>query len=273
MYSKRLPLLSKRYNMKDLETAYKLINKNFTILLIVGLAVWGGYNWNKVRSLGTTPIAQAPGSADALGAEAPTAPTGPAGPGTDQLNKTPKVTKEDHIRGNKNAKIVLIEYSDYECPFCAKFHPTMQQVIEEMGDKVAWVYRHYPLPFHPNAQKSAEGSECIAKLSGNDAFWKYSDALADAVNKDGRLSPEAIDAAATTAGVNMTAFKSCLDSDEMATKVKDMSGAGGVAGISGTPGTIVVVDGKAQELIPGALPFSSTNPNDPSVEKILKQYL
>lgn len=266
MYSERLPLLNKEYNMKDFATAFKLINKNFTILLIVGLAIWGGYNWNKVRSLGTTSITQIQDSPDTLGVQAPTDPTGPTGPTAEQLGKAPKVTGADHIRGNKNAKVVLIEYSDFECPYCAKFHPTMQQVVEEMGDKVAWVYRHYTLPFHPNAQKSAEGSECVAKLGGNDAFWKYSDAISIATESEGKLSPEAIDAAATAAGVNMTAFKSCLDSDEMATKVKDIAGAGGVAGITGTPGTIIVVDGKAQELIPGALPFAS-------VKTMIEKYL
>jgi len=252
--------------MKDLQTTFKLINKNFTLLLIVGLAIWGGYNWNKVRSLGDNSIAGIQDTGGVLGAGDPAVPTGPTGPSADQLDKAPQVSGADHVRGNKNAKVVLIEYSDYECPFCAKFHPTMQQVVEEMGDKVAWVFRHYPLPFHPNAQKAAEGSECVAKLGGNDAFWKYSDAISKATTKDGKLSPEAITSAAQVAGVNMTAFKSCLDSDEMATKVKDIAGAGGVAGISGTPGTIIVVDGKAQELIPGALPFAS-------VKTMIEQYL
>lgn len=246
-------------SQNDLQTTFQLINRNFTMIIIVVLAVWGGYNWNRAESLSKngTPSAAAPTVA---------APTEPSGPTEAQLGKLPKVENKDYIRGNAKAKVVLVEYSDFECPFCARFHPTMVQLMDEMGDKVAWVYRHYPLSFHPNAQKSAEGAECVGKLGGNDAFWKYADALADVTSTNGKLSPEAIIEAAATAGVNASSFKSCLDSDEMAQVVKDQATAGGNAGVTGTPGTLVVVDGEAKELIPGALPYASVKA---TVEKYL----
>lgn len=89
----------------------------------------------------------------------------------------PAVSTDDHLRGNKDARLVLIEYSDYECPFCQQFHPSMTQLMSEYGDKIGWVYRHYPLSFHPSAQKAAEASECVAKLTDDETFWEYSDAL------------------------------------------------------------------------------------------------
>ena len=86
------------------------------------------------------------------------------------------VTAEDHIRGSLDADIIIVEYSDFECPFCARFHPTMGQIVNEYDGKVAWVYRQFPLEqIHAKARPLAEGSECVAELGGNDAFWAYTD--------------------------------------------------------------------------------------------------
>lgn len=84
----------------------------------------------------------------------------------------------DAIRGNRNADIALIEYSDYECPFCSRVHPTYQQLMEDYGDQIMWVYRHFPLEsIHPNAIPYAVGAECAKEQGGNDAFWDYTDIL------------------------------------------------------------------------------------------------
>lgn len=241
------------------------VNNNFVLLMLIGLFFIGGFAlgslWTENQILkngGARPVAGAPA--------APEAPTGPTGPTPEQLAALPELGDNDHLRGNANAKIVLVEYSDYECPFCARFHPTMQQVMQEFGNDVAWVYRHYPLPFHPNAQKSAEAGECVAKLAGEDAFWTYSDAVVKTTETAGALTPEAIKNAALSAGVNEAAFTACLDSGEMAAVVKDFQDKGAAAGISGTPGTFIVVEGEAKELIPGALPFAQ-------VKTMIEQYL
>ena len=86
------------------------------------------------------------------------------------------VNEKDHIYGNPSAEISLIEYSDFECPFCKRFHPTAKQLVDKSDGQVNWIYRHFPLAFHnPGAQKQAEASECAVKLGGNEAFWRYTD--------------------------------------------------------------------------------------------------
>lgn len=236
------------------------ISNNFALIVVVGLFFLGGFFfgslWTENQMLKKGVTAGVGGAAVAGAGTADAADPGvPQGPTPEQLAQMPPVTEEDHIRGNAQASVVLVEYSDYECPFCARFHPTMLQAMDEFGDKIAWVYRHYPLPFHPNAQKAAEGGECAAKLGGNDAFWKYSDALADATNAAGQLSTGDLTDAAAAAGVNAAGFQTCLDSGEMAAKITEQMNTGSSAGVSGTPGTLVVVDGEVKELIPGALPI------------------
>lgn len=89
------------------------------------------------------------------------------------------VTEGDHIVGDINtAKIIIVEYSDFDCPFCKVFHSTMHRVVKDSNGEVAWVYRHYPIPqLHPDAFKKAEATECAWEQGGNEAFWKYADRL------------------------------------------------------------------------------------------------
>ncbi len=88
--------------------------------------------------------------------------------------EVPAITPDDRYLGNINADVVIIEYSDIDCPFCKKFHPTMERIAQEYGSKIAWVYRHFPLDsLHPEARTKAEASECVAQIAGNEVFWKY----------------------------------------------------------------------------------------------------
>lgn len=246
------------------ESFINFVSNNFAVILFVGIffmvGFFSGSLWTEKEMLKNgsgiaagqpSAVAGAPGAGDV------------APPPVDQV---PEVTKDDHIRGNRNAKVILVEYSDFECPFCSKFHPTAQQAVDEYGGDVAWVYRHYPLSFHPNAQKAAEGSECVADLVGEDAFWQYGDYLVEVNTRDGKLSPDAIQEAAQLTGVNMAAFNECLDSGEKAALVKEQMDGGAAAGVSGTPGTIIVTKDGGQELVPGALPFSN-------LQAIIENYL
>lgn len=82
----------------------------------------------------------------------------------------------DNYKGSENPEIAIIEYSDFECPFCSRVHGTLDQIAEE-NDNVAWAYRHLPLGFHPQALPAAIASECVAREEGNDAFWVFADNL------------------------------------------------------------------------------------------------
>jgi len=93
---------------------------------------------------------------------------------TKPIELTP-VSTQDHITGTANASITIIEYSDFQCPFCKRFYPTTQQVLKDYQGKVRLVYRHFPLTqIHPYAQAMAEASECAAEQG---KFWEYVDAL------------------------------------------------------------------------------------------------
>jgi protein-disulfide isomerase len=102
------------------------------------------------------------------------------------------VTEKDHIAGNPSADLILVEYSDPECPFCKKFHTTMLQVMDTYGKdgKVAWVYRHFPLDaIHSKARKEAEAIECAGELGGNDKLWAYLNKLEEITPANNQLDP------------------------------------------------------------------------------------
>lgn len=91
----------------------------------------------------------------------------------------PPLIEGEHVMGNPNtADVTIVEYSDFECPFCARFHPVLEQVVAESNGSVAWVYRQFPLTqIHEHAFERAIASECVAQIKGNDAFWEYANLL------------------------------------------------------------------------------------------------
>lgn len=101
--------------------------------------------------------------------------------GTMESNYTgnvPAINEKDHIMGNPNADIVIIEYSDFECPYCKTHHSTLNKIVEEYNGQVAWVFRHYPLiEIHQNAFEKAVASECVSQIKGNESFWEYTKLL------------------------------------------------------------------------------------------------
>lgn len=229
-------------------------------LLVIASFLIGSF-WTKIQVLEKGSITGAGAQTGTGGNNNAGTNTAAAQPPAQKAAKKPELTSDDRIRGNKNAKVALIEYSDMECPFCKRFHPTMQQVMKEYGDKVKWVYRDYPLDFHANAQKEAEAGWCISELGGNDAFWKYTDVLFERTTSNGTgFALDKLGPLAKELGVDQTKFQNCLDIGKYTQKVKDQMAKGTEEGVSGTPGTIILTAKGDTQLIPGALPFEQIKP-------------
>lgn len=164
-----------------------------------------------------------------------------------------QLRQDEHTRGAKKPQLTLVEFSDFQCPFCQRFHPTMQQVMRDYGDKVAWVYRHFPLSFHVNAQISAEASECAAEQN---KFWEYADKLFEVAQSDGTgLAKADLKKYAAELGLNTSNFNSCLDSGKYTNKVNADLNEGTSVGVTGTPGTILIDKNGNTRLVSGAVPY------------------
>jgi protein-disulfide isomerase len=129
--------------------------------------------------------------------------------------------------GGKDAPVTIIAFSDYECPFCKKAEPTIDEVTKKYGDKVRYVHRDYPLPFHKFARKAAETARCAGEQG---KFWEAHDALFKAT-----LSDETIETVVVAVGVDKAKLDECLSSGKVKAMIDEDMTAGGDAGVSGTP--------------------------------------
>lgn len=158
---------------------------------------------------------------------------------------------QDHIIGDPKAPVVLIEYSDFQCPFCSMVYPTIKQIVERSGGNIAWVMRNFPLTsIHPEANPAANAAECIAAQLGNDGWWKYADAVF--ANQD-KLSPSYSRSLAQQFGANMGQYDACVAASTYQSKIDAQTAEAENNGGQGTPYTVVYGKGK-QVPISGALP-------------------
>lgn len=167
-----------------------------------------------------------------------------------------EVRQNDHIKGDiAKAQVAVFEYSDSDCPFCARFHPVMEQIKAEYGDKVAWIYRHYPLEgLHPNAFNEAVALECAANLGGNTAFWNY---LTIAIDKTFETTDKTgLEDLGAQIGLDKELFARCLRTNAIAEDVRAAAAEAQAIGAQGTPFSVAVnlKTGK-QVAIPGAYPI------------------
>jgi len=163
----------------------------------------------------------------------------------------------DWVRGDLNkAKVVFIEYSDLECPFCKEFHKTMLKVIEKYNDDVAWIYRHFPIEsLHKKAMLESIAVECVGKLGGNEAFWIYLDKIFEVTPSNDGLNLSLLPKFAEEIEINKEDFNNCYNKRETEDKIKKQISEALSLGIRGTPFTIVLI-GEDKIPIPGYVDFS-----------------
>ena len=173
-------------------------------------------------------------------------------------NLPPVDPARDPVNGSETAPVTLIEYSDYECPFCKRSHQTMLNLMAKNKDKLRWVYRHFPLDFHnPGASKQAEAAECVASLAGNEKFWAFSDEIFKRTKSNGKGFPlENLRPLAEELGVDGAAFGECLESGKMAERVAEDIENGKKIGVTGTPASFILNADGELHVISGAQPES-----------------
>lgn len=140
-----------------------------------------------------------------------------------------KASDNDVSKGPKDAKVTIIEFSDFQCPYCQKAKETIDEIMKEYADKVRLVFKHFPLQFHENAQKAAEAAECA---NDQGKFWEMHDYMFANQNKLGIAD---LKKAAKNLGLNTSDFDGCLDSGKYEGKVKKDIEVGASFGVGGTP--------------------------------------
>lgn len=184
----------------------------------------------------------------------------PAGDGTStNVSARPYDPATDHILGNPNAAVKVVEYMDLECPHCKTFEGTLNQVMGYYGasGNVAWVQRPFPLgSIHSKAPKEAEAAECAADLGGNTAYWKYVEKVLEVTPSNNGLDLGQLPVIAQDIGLDVNAFNTCLNSGKYTKKVTDSYNEAIALGAQGTPFTLIMVGGEAVTL-PGNQPYDS----------------
>jgi protein-disulfide isomerase len=212
--------------------------------LIAGAVLLNGSTAETTQQKNTNPTAQTPeqqvGSTDAVA----------------------KVTEKDHVKGNPDALVKIVEYSDFECPFCKQFHNTMNEVMDKYGasGEVAWVFRQFPLEqLHPvKAQAVAVASECANEQGGNDMFWKFTDRYFELTLTNNRTDIDTvIPQIAGEIGLDTVAFNACRQSGKHDEHIQgDIANAVATGG-RGTPWSVVIAPNGKTFPINGAQPLGA----------------
>lgn len=165
--------------------------------------------------------------------------------------------KDEFVLGKADAKMTVIEYSDLECPYCKRLFTSnaLQNLLAENKDTANYMYKHFPLDFHKNAQKEAEAIECAWNLGGKEAYFRMKDYIFTNTTSNGEgFALADLPKAAKELKLDEKAFQTCLDSGKFREKVlSDQSLGNTLFGINGTPGTVIINNETGKfEMVSGA---------------------
>lgn len=222
-------------------------------IVVAGAIIAGAIIYSSGGNSGVPTPAKKAANGEAVGQLPPQEDAG-------SLDQMAEISASDHIRGNPDAPVKIVEYSDTECPFCKRFHDTMNQVMDEYGEsgQVAWVYRQFPLTqLHQKATKEAEAFECANEVGGPDKFWAYADRLFEITPSNDGLDLAELPKIAQYVGLNVSKFNTCLNSGKYIQHIEQDAQNAQATGGRGTPWSIVVAKNGKKYPLNGAQPYAS----------------
>ncbi|MEX0931820.1 MAG: DsbA family protein [Candidatus Paceibacterota bacterium] len=171
------------------------------------------------------------------------------------LDNVKPISDRDHVLGNRDADVVIVEYSDFECPFCQRHHGTLHAIVEKYDGEVAWVYRHFPLEqLHPvKARRASVASECAYDQGGDDMFWAFTDMYYERTLTNNRTNQdELFPQMVSELGLNAQDFAECLESGKHDALIQAHYDEAASTGGRGTPWSIVIAPNGDKGPINGA---------------------
>ncbi|HPI67331.1 MAG TPA: thioredoxin domain-containing protein [bacterium] len=157
-----------------------------------------------------------------------------------------KISDNDHVRGNKNAPVKIFEFSDFQCPYCARHQETMAKIVKEYGDQVVWVFKNFPIASHPLGMPGSLAAECAGE---QDKFWEMSDMIF--ANQD-TLSEASFSKFAGQLNLDTDKFNTCIEEEKYKEKILADYNLGVESGVQGTPTNFI-----NNNPVPGAVPYEN----------------
>jgi protein-disulfide isomerase len=241
-------------NINKTQTINKAIiffNNNFAVILIIISAFLFGFAFGSIWKENRSSLTNLPAQEEIAGEQIEQPREKP--------DNVPPVSEDDHTKGASNPTVTIFEYSDFNCPFCARVHPTIQQLVDTYPDQIAWVYRNYLLGgINSLSGSAAKIGECIAQKNSNDLYWKYISQIYEAANSESGIDNiEGYYEIISNLGIDKTLIEDCTDTPEIAQLIEEQLEGARKVGVAGTPALILMSSDGKYEFIAGAVSYES----------------